>query len=151
MSVLTLVRHAQASLFAANYDELSELGREQARLLGEYWVRRRIDFDEVYCGPRLRQQQTAGVVGAVCARAGRRWPEPVVLPEFDEYDFGSLLRHLAPVLSDQDAAFAELLARHRSDERGPDRVRDFQKMFTALTQYWVTATVEGIEAFPAFR
>jgi broad specificity phosphatase PhoE len=151
MSVLTLVRHAQASLFAANYDELSELGREQSRLLGEYWVRRRIDFDEVYCGPRARQQQTAEIVGAVYTQAGRRWPEPVVLPELDEYDFGSLLRNLAPVLSDQDAAFAELLARHRRDESGPDRVRDFQKMFTALTQYWVTATVEGIEAFPAFR
>ena len=152
MSVLTLVRHAQASLFAANYDELSDLGREQSRLLGQYWARQ-IDFDEVYCGPRLRQQQTAEIVGAVYSQAGRRWPEPVVLPELDEYDFASLLRHLAPVLSDQDAAFAELLARHRRDESGPDRSRNFQKMFEALTLYWATVAVavEGIEAFPAFR
>jgi broad specificity phosphatase PhoE len=56
MSVLTLVRHGQASLFADNYDELSELGRKQARHLGEFWARRRIDFDEVYCGPRMRQE-----------------------------------------------------------------------------------------------
>ena len=60
MSVLTLVRHAQASFFADNYDELSPLGRKQARLLGEFWVRRQIDFDEVYCGPRVRQQTNRG-------------------------------------------------------------------------------------------
>lgn len=153
MSALTLVRHAQASLFAADYDELSELGREQARRLGQYWVRRGMDFDEVYCGPRARQKQTAEIVGSVHALAERRWPEPVVLPELDEYDFGGLLLNLAPLLSERDASFAELLARHRRDERGPDRVRNFQKMFTALTMHWATATesVEGIEAFPAFR
>src|SRR5687768_5488458 len=146
MSVLTLVRHAQASLFAANYDELSQLGREQSRLLGNYWVRRQIDFDEVYCGPRLRQQQTAEIAGAVYTRAGRRWPEPVVLPELDEYDFGSLLRHLAPVLSNQDAVFAELQARHQRDVCDPDRVRNFQKVLEALTLHWATASVavEGI-------
>src|SRR5437868_9862624 len=96
MGVLTLVRHAQASFFADDYDELSPLGREQARLLGEFWVRRRIDFDEVYCGPRARQRQTADVVGSVFTRAGRDWPEPVVLAELDEYDLGGLLATLAP-------------------------------------------------------
>ena len=64
MGQILLVRHGQASLFADNYDELSVLGREQARLLGEFWARRRIDFDEVYCGPRARQRQTAELAGA---------------------------------------------------------------------------------------
>src|SRR5204862_8005080 len=96
MSVLTLVRHAQASLFADNYDELSALGREQARVLGEFWARRRIDFDEVYCGPRVRQQHTAEIVGAAVTAAGRPWPEPAVLAEFDEYDLVGLLRTPAP-------------------------------------------------------
>ena len=41
MGVMTLVRHGQASLFAENYDELSALGRDQARLLGEFWAGRR--------------------------------------------------------------------------------------------------------------
>jgi len=71
MSVLTLVRHAQASFHAADYDALSPLGREQARLLGEYWARRGIDFDEVYCGPRVRQRHTAEIVGAAVTQAGR--------------------------------------------------------------------------------
>lgn len=138
MGVMTLVRHGQASLFADNYDELSSLGREQARLLGEYWVRRGTDLDEVYCGPRARQRQTAEVVGSAYTRAGRTWPEPVVLAELDEYDLGSLLQTLAPELSRQDPAFAELLACYRRDEAGPDRERSFRKVFEALTMHWVT-------------
>jgi broad specificity phosphatase PhoE len=153
MSVLTLVRHAQASFHADNYDELSPLGRTQARLLGEFWARRRIDFDEVYCGPRVRQRHTAELVGAAVTDAGRSWPDPVVLGQLDEYDLVSMLRTLAPILSQQDAAFAELLACYRRDQDGPDRLRSFQRMFETLTTHWVTtpSTAPGVEGFPAFR
>jgi broad specificity phosphatase PhoE len=153
MSVLTLVRHGQASLFADNYDELSELGCNQARLLGGFWARRRINFDEVYCGPRTRQRQTAEIAGSICTQAARPWPDPVVLDEFDEYDLMSLIRYLAPALAEQDAAFAELVARYRRDETGPDRMRSFQKVFEALTTHWVTSSgsVAGVEDFAAFQ
>jgi broad specificity phosphatase PhoE len=153
MSVLTLVRHAQASFHSSNYDELSPLGQTQARLLGEFLVRRQIDFDEVYCGPRVRQRHTAEIVGSTYTQAGRTWPEPIVLPELDEYDLGNILHKLAPELSRQDAAFAELLACYRRDENGPDRVRSFWKMFEALTMHWATtpSSVAGVEGFPAFR
>jgi broad specificity phosphatase PhoE len=153
MSVLTLVRHAQASFFAKNYDELSAVGETQARLLGEFLVRQRIDFDEVYYGPRVRQRQTAEIVGSVCTKAGRNWPDPVVLAEFDEYDLSGIFHALAPDLSRQDAVFAELLANYRRDENGPDRARSFQKMFEALTMHWATtqSPVAGVEEFSAFR
>jgi broad specificity phosphatase PhoE len=153
MSVLTLVRHAQASFHADNYDELSPLGQTQARLLGEFWARRQIDFDEVYCGPRVRQQHTAELVGIAYTQAGRTWPEPVALTEFDEYDFGNLFRDLGPVLARQDTAFAELLANYRRDRDGPNRARSFQRMFEALTMHWATTPqpVVGVEGFAAFR
>lgn len=153
MSVLTLVRHAQASFFADDYDELSPVGREQARLLGEFWVRWRTDFDEVYCGPRVRQRQTAEIAGSVCTRAGRRWPEPVVLAEFDEYDHGGMLARLAPDLSRQDPAFADLMETYRRERDDSGRLRSFQRMFEALTLHWATAPgpVAGVETFPAFR
>ena len=35
MALLTLVRHGQASYLQQNYDELSPLGEQQARMLGE--------------------------------------------------------------------------------------------------------------------
>jgi broad specificity phosphatase PhoE len=153
MGVMTLVRHGQASLFADNYDELSSLGREQARLLGEFWVRRQIAFDAVYCGPRARHKQTAEIVGSTCTRAGRTWPEPVELAELDEYDLGNILHTLAPKLAREDPAFAELLARYRQAEAGPDRERHFRKVFEALSLHWVTTLhpVAGVEGFPAFR
>ena len=153
MSVMTLVRHAQASLFADNYDVLSPLGGTQARLLGEFWARRQIEFDEVYCGPRARQRQTAEIAGAACTQAGGEWPEPAVLAELDEYDLVSLLRHLAPDLAREDAAFAGLLESFRRDEKGPDRARSFWKMFEALATHWATAPgpIDGVEGYPAFR
>lgn len=153
MSELTLVRHAQASLFADDYDVLSPVGETQARLLGEYWARRQIDFDDVYCGPRLRQKHTAEIVGTAYTQAGRSWPEPVVLVELDEYDLGALIHKLAPDLSRRDAAFTELLENYRRDKNGPGRVKSFWRMFQALTAHWVATpnAVDGVEGFPAFR
>ena len=153
MSTLTLVRHAQASFFAKNYDELSPLGRTQAQLLGEYFIRRKINFDEIYCGPRVRQKQTAEIVGSVFMQAGRAWPASVERAEFDEYDFARIFHALAPELSRQDAGFADLLACFRRDENGPDRARSFQKMFEALTIHWATTdcAIAGMERFAAFR
>ena len=59
MSVLTLIRHGQASFFDANYDQLSPVGERQMRALGEYWARRNLRFDEVCTGPRVRQERSA--------------------------------------------------------------------------------------------
>src|SRR5262245_36809072 len=153
MSVLTLVRHAQASFHADDYDALSPLGHEQARLLGEYWARRGIDIDQVYCGPRVRQRHTAEIVGFAFTQAGRSWPEPVVLPELDEYDLAGVFRTSAPELERRDAAFAELLAAYRRDADGPGRMRSFQRVFEALTMHWATTpeAVAGVEGFAAFR
>ena len=38
LAELTLVRHGQASFGAANYDQLSDLGMQQSRWLGEYFA-----------------------------------------------------------------------------------------------------------------
>src|SRR5438132_143124 len=107
MSVLTLVRHAQASFPAEDYDRLSELGQTQAALLGEHWARRRQRFDEVYSGPRLRQRHTAELAGALCRRAGLPWPDLTALDELDEYDLNGLVHKLAPELARQDREFGD--------------------------------------------
>ena len=70
MSVLTLVRHGQASFFDANYDQLSPLGERQMRVLGEYWARRGLRLDEVYTGPRIRQKRSAELAVTACRQAG---------------------------------------------------------------------------------
>lgn len=59
MATLFLVRHGQASFGADNYDQLSELGRQQSRWLGEYFVARGVRFSRAVAGSLVRQQDTA--------------------------------------------------------------------------------------------
>jgi broad specificity phosphatase PhoE len=152
MSVLTLVRHAQASFFAADYDVLSAVGEAQARALGDYWARTGEFFDAVFVGPRRRQQRTAELAGERLQNAGRPWPKPVVLDELDEYDLTGLLDRLAPDLARRDAAFAALAEAHRRSAE-PERARSFQRMFETLLGHWqkMVAALDGVESWPAFR
>src|ERR1700730_1035959 len=75
MGILFLVRHAQASFLAENYDMLSELGEAQARLLGKYWVLHKFHFDRVCVGPCVRQKDTVKLVSEAYTTAGQRFPE----------------------------------------------------------------------------
>jgi broad specificity phosphatase PhoE len=154
MSALVLVRHGQASFFADDYDQLSPAGEAQATRLGRYWSSQAEVFDEVYVGPRRRQQQTAELVGAQYRAANRPWPGPVILAELDEYDLGGLLGRLAPMLALRDPAFAELAAGYRATGDEQRRSRAFQRMFEALLTYWQDAssdgTIDGVESWPAF-
>lgn len=61
MSDITLIRHGQAQTGAqteAGYDSLSDLGRQQARWLGEYFDEAGVRFDRVYTGALTRHIQT---------------------------------------------------------------------------------------------
>lgn len=153
MSVLTLVRHGQASFFADDYDRLSALGEQQARLLGEYWGHQGLRFDEVYTGPRARQRQTAELTGAAYRQAGLDWPDPVVLADLDEYDLIGMAQRLVPELARGNADFARLTDRYRQSAEQADRLRNFQAMFETLLLHWQTATAPALdlESWPAFR
>lgn len=62
MSIVHLVRHAQASFGAEDYDALSDPGFRQARWLGEYFAERGLRFARVVSGTMVRQQATARAV-----------------------------------------------------------------------------------------
>src|SRR2546421_7898786 len=74
MSSVYLVRHGQAGT-RDSYDSLSELGRRQSRLLGEYLLSQGIEFTAAYSGALLRQQQTAVEISTAYARATLPFPE----------------------------------------------------------------------------
>jgi len=59
MALVYFVRHAQASFGSHNYDQLSELGRQQARWLGEWFAAHDVRFRRVLAGTLVRQQDTA--------------------------------------------------------------------------------------------
>src|SRR5438874_2093750 len=135
MSILTLIRHGQASFFDANYDQLSPVGERQMRALGEYWARRNLRFDEVYTGPRVRQERSAQLAVAACRQTGQDCPEPVVLGELDEYDLKGMTGLLVQELCRQDSGFAELAQRHLRSQ-ADERLRNFQDLFEPLLLYW---------------
>jgi broad specificity phosphatase PhoE len=59
MSKIFLIRHGQASLGKANYDQLSDLGVRQAELLGSYFDKLQLTPDLVVQGSMQRHAQTA--------------------------------------------------------------------------------------------
>jgi broad specificity phosphatase PhoE len=95
MGVLLLLRHGQASLGAADYDRLSELGLEQARLAGARIASASLAVDRVVHGALVRQRDTAI---AALATMNRPEVESLVDDRLDEYDHtGVLAAHTSAV------------------------------------------------------
>src|SRR5262245_3310010 len=97
MSVLYLVRHAQASFFTDDYDRLSPKGVEQSRLLGKYWVEDQVEIGQIYSGSLARQLQTAEAVGEMFRQSGNPWPEVQVLDGLN--GAGNVMEHLRAELN----------------------------------------------------
>ena len=152
MGIVFLVRHAQASFLQPNYDELSKLGETQARLLGEYWSRHNIVFDRACTGPCVRQRGTVALVSDACQRAGITVPEPLVLPEFDEYHGEAILERSLPGLLENDQGIRDLYAAFQSSSGSAGRRVTFQKLFEAVIGKWVSGTIcpPGVETWLEF-
>jgi broad specificity phosphatase PhoE len=152
MSTLALVRHAQASFFSENYDQLSPLGEEQARLLGQYWVRRGVRFDEVYTGPRARQIETAALAGEAFAKAGLPWPDPQFVDELDEHHVDRLIKLTMSDIAKRYPEVGRLHADYQKAELPRDKHRSFQLMFEEVVKLWVAGQVAapGIESWAEF-
>src|SRR5438132_9796749 len=112
MSVLTMVRHGQASYMSNDYDKLSDLGELQCRKLAEFWLRHEFRFDLVVQGPAKRHARCAEVVGEEYRTAGLPWPETMLIPELDEFDAFRMMQIMTPVLATQDAEVRDLATRY---------------------------------------
>ena len=95
LSRLYLVRHGQAGTREA-YDSLSALGKQQARLLGEHFVREGIQFAAAFRGENVRQAQTGDEVQQAFRQAGAPFPEIACEPRWNEFDLDHIYRSLAP-------------------------------------------------------
>ncbi len=92
MGHLYLVRHGQASLGAADYDQLSLLGLQQSQLLGEHWRAQGISFEAVITGSLKRHAQT--LVGIQAGMGTQH--EASVWPSLNEYDADAIIRAIQP-------------------------------------------------------
>ena len=127
---ITLVRHGQANSTATNeadYDRLSDLGRQQAAWLGDYLRAHEDPFDLVLSGTLKRQKQTAAEMGDMGAT-------PQIDARLNEMDYFTLGKAL-------------------ETERGvplpePDQ---FITHVPQVLEAWHRAEIEGQESFAAFE
>ena len=152
MGRLLLVRHAQASFFSQNYDQLSVLGVEQARHLGEYWARHKTAFDRIATGPSLRHQRTAQIAGEVCRKAGLSFAEPIVLAELGEFPGEAILGGSLPQLLPRDNKIRDLHAALQRALDENEKRAAFQRLFEAILLLWVheEITLPRVETWQEF-
>ncbi|UYV37095.1 histidine phosphatase family protein [Rhodobacteraceae bacterium D3-12] len=87
MAEFFLIRHAQASFGAANYDKLSDLGHVQSQELGRALKAQGVAPDAFWIGSLTRHRETLdGILNGMGTTA-----TPEVHAGFDEFDFSALL------------------------------------------------------------
>lgn len=146
MTELYLIRHAQASFGAENYDKLSDLGHTQSRWLGEYLAEQNFDFDVVMLGDLVRHRETLdGMHKGLSAHPqitdlNNKLSQATVLPHLNEFDFKSVATsfiqlnpELAPSENTTKAEFFTVFkkavfawSQGELDEHVPERWSDFQ-------------------------
>lgn len=146
MGQVFLVRHAQASFASDDYDQLSELGLIQSRLLAAWFERARQRFNLLALGTLRRQAQTAEAFLAALPASLRPPGAPVVDGGFDEYDSGDVIVRHRPDLADRAAI-------QRFITRSEDPRRAFQEVFARAMMRWASGEHdhEYRESWAAFR
>jgi broad specificity phosphatase PhoE len=142
MTTLSMIRHAQASFGAENYDVLSPLGVVQSRLLGSWLARNLTKPVLIWSGPLQRQVDTAKYMLEGAFSEGCRLPEPQIIDGFRELPGAELVRHIIPQL-DQNPLDDDVKA---SDNRS---LRAIEIALDA----WANnkAALNGLESFSDFE
>ncbi len=145
MSNVYLVRHGQAGT-RDSYDSLSELGRTQSRLLGEYFLSQGIQFSAAYSGTLLRQQQTAAEVSTAYIKAAIPFPEIEIDDQWNEFDLAQVYREIGPLLCDEDPEFRDQYEEMRLQIRQSAGVHEAQ-----IHRRWRPCDTKIVEAWIAGR
>jgi len=142
MSELYLVRHAQASFGAANYDQLSDLGHQQSQWLGEHLRMRGVSFDSLIVGDMHRHHQT---MDGICAGMDIDGSNRLVLPELNEYNFTEMTEAYGITYAD-DPLYQQIAA-DPSDRKNYYRL--LRKVLTVWTRNEIPDVPESWVDFKA--
>jgi broad specificity phosphatase PhoE len=130
MTVIYLIRHGQASFGQQNYDNLSALGHQQARILGESLQRRVGRFDKVALGSMLRHKQT--LQNCLTAMDATSTESDWLLdPGWNEYDHHNILAQLG-----SDFADAPSIERWVRAQDNPKQA--FERLFNEGMERWMS-------------
>ncbi len=141
MGAVYLIRHGQASFGKDNYDQLSEIGHEQAKVLGQA-LKDRLHPDAVFRGSMLRHEQTAdGALGAMDSTGVQQIDEG-----YNEYDHEELIVRLRPMYANRLMMKADL-----AKTLNPRKA--FQTMISEAIRRWMSGEhdSEYRETWTAFQ
>lgn len=145
MAATFLVRHAQASFGTSDYDRLSALGIEQARLAGKFLAATAGPIARIVSGPLERQRHTAAEIAAALRMSTEYAPEITVDPRLDELRLDEHIARIAPSLDDPTGELASDLAHSKISSRS------YQKVIRRVFAKWQTLPEEATtESWPAF-
>lgn len=146
MSIIYLIRHAQASFGSPDYDQLSETGHRQATVLADHLEDRGVKFDAIYSGGQRRHEQTLAAFQAKLSAVGSPCPPVTATPAFNEYDSEAILRTLIPLMICERPDFERDVNQMVRDKRS------FQKVFEQVMLKWVGGghPVNGLETWKAY-
>ena len=99
MAEIICVRHGQASFGSDDYDQLSETGYLQARLLGMHLSQAGVELAAIISGSLKRQLQTAQGVVDVYLEKGLAVPEIRIDERWNELQAELQIKTFLPVLS----------------------------------------------------
>lgn len=145
MASTLLIRHAQASFGAQDYDKLSELGCLQAAFTAEYLAATAGPIARVICGSHRRQRATAERIASRVSNAAEHHPDLLIDPRLDELDLNACIEQIAPRLDDADGEIDRLLNEQKTSSRS------YQKVIRRVFPKWQQLPeTEGVESWPAF-
>ncbi len=126
MSVIYLVRHGQASMFSADYDQLTPLGEEQATLLGVALNNRNFTPSTMVTGSLKRHLQTKD--GYHAAQSFKL--ESQLVATWNEYDHKELLVRHNPTFTDFEAIGAHII-------KSEVPLKELQKILNGALRDWI--------------
>lgn len=130
MATIYLIRHGQASFGQENYDQLSELGEQQAVRLGQNLAQRLPHFDQIHLGAMLRHRQTAQ--GCLLAK-GESWQQDQwhVNADWNEYDHRDILAQMGEQFT--SAASTQAWVKNQASPKAA-----FEQLFNDAMQRWMS-------------
>jgi broad specificity phosphatase PhoE len=139
MSMIYMIRHGQASFGKKDYDQLSSLGKRQARILAQHFLDTGFHPDAVYSGTMARQTGTAQEVLSAYRVAGRKVPGLEMLSGFNEYNTAAIITALFPGMVKEDPSLNDDLANMYVSKDS------FKRVFEGAMLRWVTGAFDTPE------
>lgn len=126
MAHIYLIRHGQASMGLDNYDQLSDLGIEQAKYLANVLKERNLNFSSVISGSMKRQRDTA-----FHSLPEEKFQNLITDNAWNEFDHEDILRKYQPRYHDKIQLMQDVM-------NAPTPKAKIQEILEGALSRWIT-------------